>query len=115
MGVPSAALSRNPVNTVAVLAAVLGSRTAEMSTIYSLVTHGMRALKPAKVFRILSRSKYHNKLYSVTWESVSMRLNHEVILRIRQKSQVSVVSPISRILPIAVLALGTLASTLLLF
>ena len=49
MDVLRAALSINLASAAVVLAAVLGSRTAEMPTIHSLTIHGLRALKPAKV------------------------------------------------------------------
>ena len=51
-GVPSAALPRNPANAVAVLAAVLGSRTAEMSETQALAIHGSRAYSLATVCRV---------------------------------------------------------------
>ena len=47
--VPSAEVSRNPANSVAVLAAVLGLRTVVMPATQILVTHGARASRPAKV------------------------------------------------------------------
>ena len=43
------ALSRNLVNAAVVLAAVLGSRTAEMSVTRRLITHGSKASRLVKV------------------------------------------------------------------
>ena len=42
-------LSKNPANAAVVLAAVLGSRTVEMSGTQALTIHGARASRPAKV------------------------------------------------------------------
>ena len=48
---PSAAPPRNPANVVAVLAEVLGSRTAGVPTTVTLITRGLRASRRAKPFR----------------------------------------------------------------
>ena len=48
-GAPSAVLSRNPVNAVVALAAVLGSRTAEILGTSVLIIRGPRAFSLVKV------------------------------------------------------------------
>ena len=74
----SAAWSRNLANTAVVLAAALGSRIAEMSVTRSLVIHGLRAFKLAKVsgrevsvkLLILCHLKQiYPRLLSYTWYS----------------------------------------------
>ena len=54
-GAPSAAVSKIPVISVVVLAVVLGSRTVEMPATQTLIIHGSRACRPAKVIPLKVR------------------------------------------------------------
>ena len=49
MGVSSAVLSKNMANAVVVLGVVLGSRDVEIPATHSLIIHGPRAYRPAKI------------------------------------------------------------------
>ena len=69
--VHSVLLRRNRERLVAVLAAALGSRTAEMLADNNLGTHGPKASRLAKAF--LFRLNHHCKSCSVTWEGLVIR------------------------------------------
>ena len=69
---PSAAPPRNPANVVAVLAEVLGSRTAGVPTTMTLITRGLRASWRAKPFRV-SQAKRNRRAFQFNMFRCNMR------------------------------------------
>ena len=93
--VPSAVLPINLVHLAAVLATVLGSRIAEIKATQSLIIHGLREFRLAKVSRLWLWLNYRYKSCSATRESffISLTLSHQMILGSRLGSTAVIVLP----------------------